>query len=97
MAFTIYDLPALRHKKMCDRLQVVADFVDGVALRLCLPAPAGTWGVAIVLAREEFRRPYAPLGAGLVAARPLPPRMGAGPITRRPAIENSDLIISISG
>ena len=47
--------------------------VDGVALRLCLPASAGTWGVANLWAREDFRRPCAALGAGLVAARPVPP------------------------
>ena len=39
---------------------------------LCLPAPAGTSGVAGILAHAD-RRPHAALGAGVLAARELPP------------------------
>ena len=50
-------------------------WVDTFALRMCLPARAGTRGVATPKAREGNRRPYAALGVGVLAARELPPRL----------------------
>ncbi len=46
--------------------------VDTVALRRCLPAPAGTWRLAGAVAHED-RCPHAALGVGVLAARELPP------------------------
>ena len=44
-----------------------------VALRLCLPAQQAPECVAMFQAHDRFRRPCAALGAGVLAARELPP------------------------